>query len=334
MAVTFENMERRTKKINAFLQKYGISDLEQAERICLEKGIDCRKTVKEIQSISFEDAGWAYVCGAAAALRSECRDAADAARTIGEALQAFCLDGSVAQERQVGLGHGKLAAMVLSDEVSCFAFLAGHESFAAAEGAIGIASAANKVRKTPIRVILVGLGKDAACIISRMNGFTYVQTKFDYQADRLQVVGEHKFSTGERALVRCYGAEDIREGIAIMQAEQVDASISGNGTNMVRFTHLVAGSYKKICGETGKSYFACASGGGIGRTLGPDETSAGPASYGLTDSMSRMYGDATFAGSSSVPAHVEMMGFIGMGNNPMVGATVSIAVAVSEAIRR
>ena len=328
--VVFENCERKLPKIMQFLNKYGISDLEEARQICLSHGIDCFSVVKGIQNIAFDDAGWAYTCGAAAVLNSSAVDASEIALILGKGLQSFCLAGSVAEEREVGTGHGKLAAMVLSEDVSCFAFLAGHESFAAAEGAIGIAQAANKVRKKPLRVILNGLGKDAACIISRMNGFTYVQTKFDYEKDCLNIVEKYSFSKGPRAAINCYGADDIREGISIMEHEDVDVSISGNGTNMVRFSHLVAGAYKKKCNDKGKRYFACASGGGIGRTLGPDETSAGPASYGLTDSMSRMYGDTTFAGSSSVPAHVEMMGYIGMGNNPMVGATVSIAVALSQ----
>lgn len=328
--VTFENMERRLPTILSFLNCYGIASLEEALEICQNANLDCMSIVKGIQNISFSDAGWAYTCAAAAALRCNAASPSDIAMILGEGLQAFCLRGSVAEERQVGYGHGKLAAMVLSDTVSCFAFLAGHESFAAAEGAIGIAEAANRVRKHPLRVILNGLGKDAAFIISRMNGFTYVHTAFDYKNDRLTILKEYSFSKGPRAQIKCFGADDVREGISIMEYNDVDISISGNGTNMVRFTHLVAGAYKKKCLEKGKSYFACASGGGIGRTLGPDETSAGPASYGLTDSMSRMYGDTTFAGSSSVPAHVEMMGYIGMGNNPMVGATVSIAVAISE----
>lgn len=329
--VHFENMEQRLDCIQAFLKKYGISSLDEARTICQSHHLDPILQVKKIQPISFEDAGWAYTVGTAAALRSAHTEAADIALVLGEALQTFCLPGSVAAERRVGEGHGKLAAMVLSEKVSCFAFLAGHESFAAAEGAIGIVQAANRVRKTPLRVILNGLGKDAALIISRINGFTYIQTAFDYTTGKLTVVQEIPFSQGTRANVKCYGAHDVREGIAIMELEDVDVSISGNGTNMVRFTHIVAGAYKKRCLGRGKHYFACASGGGIGRTLGPDETSAGPASYGLTDSMSLMYGDTTFAGSSSVPAHVEMMGYIGMGNNPMVGATVMLAVAVAEA---
>lgn len=332
--VKFPNMEKKAGQIEMLLGRYGIASLEEAASICQTYGIDPAGIVKEIQPICFEDAPWAYTVGAAVALTAGAGTAAEAALLIGEALQAFCTPGSVAEERKVGTGHGKLAAMVLSEQVTCFAFLAGHESFAAAEGAIGIVQSANRVRKTPLRVILNGLGKDAAKMIARMNGFTYVKTEFDYHKDKLTVLGEKAYSSGERSRIRCYGAHEVREGVAIMEAEDVEVSISGNGTNMVRFTHLVAGAYKKKCLERGKEYFACASGGGIGRTLGPDETSAGPASYGLTDSMSRMYGDTTFAGSSSVPAHVAMMGFIGMGNNPMVGATVKTAVAVEEALRR
>lgn len=331
--VRFQNMDKKIEQIEKLLGKYGIGSLEEAEEICRGRGLDVPAAVKEIQPISFDDAGWAYTVGAAIAICSRVRTASEAAIKIGEGLQAFCVKGSVADERQVGTGHGKLAAMVLSEKVKCFAFLAGHESFAAAEGAIGIVQSANRVRKTPLRVILNGLGKDAAKMISRMNGFTYVKTDYDYEEGILAVISEKAYSQGERAQIRCYGANDIREGIAVMEMEDVDVSISGNGTNMVRYTHLVAGAYKKKCLEKGKEYFACASGGGIGRTLGPDETSAGPASYGLTDSMSRMYGDTTFAGSSSVPAHVAMMGFIGMGNNPMVGATVKLAVAVEEIMK-
>lgn len=331
--VKFQNMDKKISRIEAFLNGYRISTLEEAQEICLQHGLDAAAVVKGIQPICFEDACWAYIAGAAAALKAKVQTAKEAALIIGEALQAFCASGSVAWERQVGTGHGKLAAMVLSEEVKCFAFLAGHESFAAAEGAIGIVQSANKVRKTPLKVILNGLGKDAAKMISRMNGFTYVKTCFDYKTDKLTILEEKPYSAKERAQIRCYGADEVREGIAIMEQEDVDVSISGNGTNMVRFTHLVAGAYKKRCLERGKVYFACASGGGIGRTLGPDETSAGPASYGLTDSMSRMYGDTTFAGSSSVPAHVAMMGFVGMGNNPMVGATVKIAVMVEETLK-
>lgn len=328
--VKFENIEAKKNKILAFLEANGISSLEEARSICEENGLDMFAIVKGIQPIAFDDACWAYIVGGAAALKGRIKDTSEIAAKLGEGLQAFCADGSVAAARQVGLGHGKLAAMILSDDIKCFAFLAGHESFAAAEGAIGIARSANKVRKEPLKVILNGLGKNAANIISRVNGFTYVKTQFDYATETLNIVEEIAFSEGERSRIRCYGADDVMEGIAIMKAEDVDISISGNGTNMVRFSHIVAGGYKRDCNLIGKNYFACASGGGIGRTLGPDETSAGPASYGLTDSMSRMYGDATFAGSSSVPAHVEMMGYIGMGNNPMVGATVSISVAISQ----
>lgn len=332
--VRFQNMDKKIGQIKQLLGKYGVGSLEEAGEICLKNGLDVPEIVKEIQPISFEDACWAYTTGAAIAICDRVQTASEAAMKIGEALQAFCVKGSVAEERQVGIGHGKLAAMVLSEKVRCFAFLAGHESFAAAEGAIGIVQSANKVRKTPLRVILNGLGKDAAKMIARMNGFTYVKTDYDYRDGTLAIVDEKAYSDGERAQIRCYGAHDIREGIAVMELEDVDVSISGNGTNMVRYTHLVAGAYKKKCLEKGKEYFACASGGGIGRTLGPDETSAGPASYGLTDSMSRMYGDTTFAGSSSVPAHVAMMGFVGMGNNPMVGATVKLAVAVEEIMKK
>ena len=328
--IQFENSDLKIKKINEYLNNNGISDLEEARRICEERNIDIFNIVRSIQPISFQDACWAYSAGTASAIIKGINCATDAAMELGEGLQAFCLEGSVADEREVGRGHGKLAAMVLSEDVHCFAFLAGHESFAAAEGAIGIAGSANKVRKTPLKVILNGLGKDAAEIISRVNGFTYIRTEFNFKNNTLTVTDRIPFTGDSRADVLCYGANDIREGIAIMEHEDVDVSISGNGTNMVRFSHLVAGAYKRNCNLKGKSYFACASGGGIGRTLGPDETAAGPASYGLTDSMSRMYGDTTFAGSSSVPAHVEMMGFIGMGNNPMVGATVTIAVAIEE----
>lgn len=330
----FENSIYKIDKINAYLQDSQISGLEEARAICEEHGLDVFKIIKGIQPISFDDACWAYIAGAASAIKKGAASAQEAALELGEALQAFCLDGSVADEREVGRGHGKLAAMVLSEDVHCFAFLAGHESFAAAEGAISIANSANKVRKTPLKVILNGLGKDAAEIISRINGFTYIRTDFDFKKNQLLILDRVPFTNGSRSQILCYGANDIREGIAIMEHENVDVSISGNGTNMVRFSHLVAGAYKRNCNLKGKSYFACASGGGIGRTLGPDETSAGPASYGLTDSMSRMYGDTTFAGSSSVPAHVEMMGFIGMGNNPMVGATVSIAVKIDEILHK
>ena len=331
--ITFENYERKIEKIEKTLAAYGIAGLEDAEKICREKGIDPYKIAKEIQPICFEDACWAYVTGAAIAIKKDCKNAAEAAEAIGEGLQAFCLPGSVADDRKVGLGHGNLAAMLLRDETECFAFLAGHESFAAAEGAIGIAKSANKSRKKPLRVILNGLGKDAAQIISRINGFTYVQTQFDYYTGELKVVKEIPYSKGERAMVRCYGADDVREGVAIMHKEGVDVSITGNSTNPTRFQHPVAGTYKKECIEQGKKYFSVASGGGTGRTLHPDNMAAGPASYGMTDTMGRMHSDAQFAGSSSVPAHVEMMGLIGMGNNPMVGATVACAVAVEEAMK-
>ena len=329
----FENYERRLPKINALLEKYGLTSIEECHKLCLEKGFDPIQITRDIQPICFEDACWAYTIGAAVALKSGADTAAEAARKIGEGLEAFCLDGSVAANRKVGLGHGNLAAMLLSEESKCFAFLAGHESFAAAEGAIGIVKNANKARKEPLRVILNGLGKDAAQIISRINGFTYVQTKFDYHTGELAVVKETPYSKGERAAVRCYGADDVREGVAIMEFEGVDVSITGNSTNPTRFQHPVAGIYKKECLEQGKKYFSVASGGGTGRTLHPDNMAAGPASYGMTDTMGRMHSDAQFAGSSSVPAHVEMMGFLGMGNNPMVGATVAVAVAVAEALR-
>ena len=331
--ITFENYDRKIEKINKALAAYGISGLEDAQKICEEKGIDPYKLVKEIQPICFEDACWAYVAGAAIAIKKGCSAAADAAEAIGEGLQAFCLPGSVAEDRKVGLGHGNLAAMLLREETECFAFLAGHESFAAAEGAIGIAKSANKIRKNPLRVILNGLGKDAAQIISRINGFTYVQTQFDYYTGELKVVQEIPYSKGERAAVKCYGADDVREGVAIMHKEKVDVSITGNSTNPTRFQHPVAGTYKKECTLQGKKYFSVASGGGTGRTLHPDNMAAGPASYGMTDTMGRMHGDAQFAGSSSVPAHVEMMGLIGMGNNPMVGASVAVAVAVEESAK-
>lgn len=328
--IIFENMERKEQKILDFLNQYGISSLEEAEAICKNNHLEVLSIVKGIQPISFDDAVWAYTAGAAAALKKKLDNASDIALLLGEGLQSFCLKGSVAEERSVGLGHGRLASLILSDQIQCFAFLAGHESFAAAEGAIGIIKSANQIRRKPLKVILNGLGKDAAAIISRINGFTYVKTDFDYVTGTLHIVGEHPYSDSERRDIRCYGADDIREGVAIMELEDVDVSISGNGTNMVRYSHLVAGTYKRNCILKNKTYFACASGGGIGRTLGPDETAAGPASYGLTDSMSRMYGDAVFAGSSSVPAHVEMMGFIGMGNNPMVGATVTLSVLISD----
>jgi hypothetical protein len=329
----FENYDRRINKINEVLKQNGIRDLEEAKKICLDKGFNPYEIVKSIQTICFEDACWAYTLGAALAIKKGCKSASQAAKVIGEGLQAFCIDGSVAEDRKVGLGHGNLGAMLLSEETECFAFLAGHESFAAAEGAIGIAKSANKVRKNPLRVILNGLGKDAAQIISRINGFTYVHTKFDYYCGKLNIVNEIAYSDGERSKVRCYGSDDVREGVAIMHAENVDVSITGNSTNPTRFQHPVAGTYKKERLEQGKKYFSVASGGGTGRTLHPDNMAAGPASYGMTDTMGRMHSDAQFAGSSSVPAHVEMMGFIGMGNNPMVGATVSIAVAIEESMK-
>ena len=329
----FESYERRIDKINGVLAQYGISSVEECRELCQSKGFDPYEIVKGIQPICFENACWAYTVGAAIALKAGVKSAAEAAKMIGVGLQSFCIDGSVAEDRKVGLGHGNLGAMLLSDESKCFAFLAGHESFAAAEGAIGIVKNANKARKEPLRVILNGLGKDAAQIISRINGFTYVQTQFDYFTGKLNVVREIRYSEGERANVRCYGADDVREGVAIMHAEGVDVSITGNSTNPTRFQHPVAGTYKKECIEQGKKYFSVASGGGTGRTLHPDNMAAGPASYGMTDTMGRMHSDAQFAGSSSVPAHVEMMGFLGMGNNPMVGATVAVAVAVAESLK-
>ena len=329
----FESYERRIDKINGVLAQYGLSSVEECRELCQSKGFDPYEIVKGIQPICFENACWAYTVGAAIALKKGVKNAAEAAEAIGIGLQAFCIDGSVAEDRKVGLGHGNLGAMLLRDETKCFAFLAGHESFAAAEGAIGIARSANKARKEPLRVILNGLGKDAAQIISRINGFTYVQTQFDYYTGELKIVKEYKYSNGERAAVRCFGADDVREGVAIMHHEGVDVSITGNSTNPTRFQHPVAGTYKKECVEQGKKYFSVASGGGTGRTLHPDNMAAGPASYGMTDTMGRMHSDAQFAGSSSVPAHVEMMGFLGMGNNPMVGATVSVAVAVEEALK-
>ena len=330
----FESYERRIDKINGVLAQYGISSVEECREICKAKGFDPYEIVKGIQPICFENACWAYTVGAAIALKSGVTSAAEASKKIGEGLQAFCIDGSVADDRKVGLGHGNLGAMLLSEESKCFAFLAGHESFAAAEGAIGIVRNANKARKSPLRVILNGLGKDAAQIISRINGFTYVQTQFDYHTGELKIVREIRYSEGERANVRCYGADDVREGVAIMKKEGVDVSITGNSTNPTRFQHPVAGTYKKECIEQGKKYFSVASGGGTGRTLHPDNMAAGPASYGMTDTMGRMHSDAQFAGSSSVPAHVEMMGFLGMGNNPMVGATVAVAVAVAESLKK
>lgn len=329
----FEGYERRIDKINGVLREYGLENIEQAKTVCEQHGINVDSIVKGIQPIAFENAVWAYTLGCAIALKKGAKTAADAAADIGIGLQAFCISGSVADQRQVGLGHGNLGKMLLSEETECFAFLAGHESFAAAEGAIGIARTANKVRKKPLRVILNGLGKDAAYIISRINGFTYVQTKYDYCTGELKIVNETAFSNGEKAKVRCYGADDVSEGVAIMRHEKVDVSITGNSTNPTRFQHPVAGTYKKWAGENGKKYFSVASGGGTGRTLHPDNVAAGPASYGMTDTMGRMHGDAQFAGSSSVPAHVEMMGLIGMGNNPMVGATVACAVAVEEAAK-
>ena len=327
----FESYERRIDKINGVLAQYGIKSVEECKEICAKYGLDPYKTVGDIQGIAFENAKWAYTVGAAIALKKDCKVAADAAEAIGIGLQAFCIPGSVAEDRKVGLGHGNLGGMLLRDETKCFCFLAGHESFAAAEGAIGIVRNANKARKTPLRVILNGLGKDAAQIISRINGFTYVKTKFDYYTSELNIVEEIKYSDTERANVRCFGADDVREGVAIMHHEGVDVSITGNSTNPTRFQHPVAGTYKKECIEQGKKYFSVASGGGTGRTLHPDNMAAGPASYGMTDTMGRMHSDAQFAGSSSVPAHVEMMGLIGMGNNPMVGATVAVAVSVEEA---
>ncbi|MEA5084508.1 MAG: GGGtGRT protein [Lachnospiraceae bacterium] len=329
----FENYERRIDNINAVLMKYGINSIEAAKSICELNGIDPYTIVREIQPIAFEDASWAYVIGAAIAIKKNCKTAAEAAEAIGEGLQSFCISGSVAEDRKVGLGHGNLGAMLLRNETKCFAFLAGHESFAAAEGAIGIVKNANKARKEPLKVILNGLGKDAAQIISRINGFTYVQIQFNYVTGKVAIVREISYSKGEREAVRCYGADDVREGVAIMHLEGVDVSITGNSTNPTRFQHPVAGTYKKECIELGKKYFSVASGGGTGRTLHPDNVAAGPASYGMTDTMGRMHSDAQFAGSSSVPAHVEMMGFIGMGNNPMVGATVAVAVAVANSIK-
>ena len=327
----FESYERRIDKINSVIKSYGISSVEECETICKNAGLDVYAMVKKIQPICFENACWAYTVGAAIAIKKGARRAADAAAAIGEGLQAFCVPGSVAEQRKVGLGHGNLGKMLLEEETDCFCFLAGHESFAAAEGAIGIAEKANRVRQKPLRVILNGLGKDAAQIISRINGFTYVETQMDYFTGEVKEVYRKSYSTGLRAKVNCYGADDVTEGVAIMWKEGVDVSITGNSTNPTRFQHPVAGTYKKECVEKGKKYFSVASGGGTGRTLHPDNMAAGPASYGMTDTMGRMHSDAQFAGSSSVPAHVEMMGLIGMGNNPMVGATVSIAVAVQEA---
>lgn len=327
----FESYDRRIDKINTVLQSYGISSIEEARKICDEKGVDVYKIVKEIQPIAFENAMWSYIVGGAIAIKKGQTKAADIAATLGEGLQAFCIPGSVADDRKVGIGHGNLAAMLLREETKCFCFLAGHESFAAAEGAIGIAKSANRVRKEPLRVILNGLGKDAAKIIARVNGFTYVRTQFDYSTGELKEVTRTPYSSGEKGKVNVYGADDVREGVAIMHKEGVDVSITGNSTNPTRFQHPVAGTYKKECIEQGKKYFSVASGGGTGRTLHPDNMAAGPASYGMTDTMGRMHSDAQFAGSSSVPAHVEMMGLIGMGNNPMVGASVAVAVAISQA---
>ena len=327
----FENYERRVEKINGVLAQYGISSIEECKKITLDAGIDCDKIVRETQPICFENAVWAYTVGAAIALKAGAKKAADAAALIGVGLQSFCIPGSVAENRKVGLGHGNLGKMLLSEETECFCFLAGHESFAAAEGAIKIALNANKVRVKPLRVILNGLGKDAAFIISRINGFTYVQTEFDPYTEEVKIVKETRYSQGPRGDVRCYGADNVPEGVAIMKLEKVGVSITGNSTNPTRFQHPVAGTYKKWCNENNVAYFSVASGGGTGRTLHPDNMAAGPSSYGMTDTMGRMHSDAQFAGSSSVPAHVEMMGLIGMGNNPMVGATVAVAVAVEEA---
>lgn len=329
----FESYERRIENINAVLNSYGIASIEEAEKITKDAGLDVYAQVKAIQPICFENACWAYTVGAAIAIKKNCRTAAEAAAAIGEGLQSFCIPGSVADQRKVGLGHGNLGKMLLEEDTDCFAFLAGHESFAAAEGAIGIAEKANKVRKKPLRVILNGLGKDAAKIISRINGFTYVQTEYDYYTGELKEVKRIAYSDGLRSKVNCYGANDVREGVAIMWKEGVDVSITGNSTNPTRFQHPVAGTYKKERIEAGKKYFSVASGGGTGRTLHPDNMAAGPASYGMTDTLGRMHSDAQFAGSSSVPAHVEMMGLIGMGNNPMVGATVAVAVGIEEAAK-
>ena len=329
--VQFEGYERRIAKIEACMKEYNIASLEDADKLCKDLGVDVSKIVRSVQMIAFDNACWAYTLGAAIALKKGCKDAAAVAEAIGIGLQAFCIPGSVADQRQVGLGHGNLAAMLLREETHCFCFLAGHESFAAAEGAIGIAKTANKVRKQPLQVILNGLGKDASQIISRINGFTCVETLYDYAKGELNIVERIAYSDGPNAQVRCYGADDVSEGVAIMRYEDVDVSITGNSTNPTRFQHPVAGTYKKWCVDHGKKYFSVASGGGTGRTLHPDNMAAGPASYGMTDTMGRMHSDAQFAGSSSVPAHVEMMGLIGMGNNPMVGASVAVAVAIAEA---
>ncbi len=330
----FEGQERRQAKLDVFLKEKGFASIDEARELCLANGIDVESIVKGVQPIAFDNAVWAYTLGCAVAIKEKATDAARAAELIGEGLQAFCVPGSVAEQRRVGLGHGNLGAMLLREQTNCFCFLAGHESFAAAEGAIGIVRTANKVRKNPLRVILNGLGKDAAYIISRINGFTYVETDYDFYSDTLKIVREVKFSDGERSAIRCYGANDVLEGVAIMKSEKVDVSITGNSTNPTRFQHPVAGTYKKWATENGVKYFSVASGGGTGRTLHPDNVAAGPASYGMTDTMGRMHSDAQFAGSSSVPAHVEMMGLIGMGNNPMVGATVACAVAVDQAINK
>ncbi|MDR1511652.1 MAG: GGGtGRT protein [Endomicrobium sp.] len=330
MVITFENYERRIKQIKLAIRKYGIRDLEEAWKLCVDKGIDIEKIVKGIQPIAFENAVWAYIVGAAIVIKKGIKNAVDAAETIGIGLQSFCIPGSVADQRLVGLGHGNLAAMLLREQTKCFCFLAGHESFAAAEGAISIVRTANKVRKDPLKVILNGLGKDAAYIISRINGFTHVETEYDYSTGKLDVSRETSFSSGDKSKIMVYGADDVNEGIAIMISESVDVSITGNSTNPTRFQHPVAGTYKKWSIENGKKYFSVASGGGTGRTLHPDNMASGPASYGMTDTMGRMHSDVQFAGSSSVPSHVEMMGFIGMGNNPVVGASVAVAVAVEE----
>ncbi|MDD3593961.1 MAG: GGGtGRT protein [Candidatus Gastranaerophilales bacterium] len=330
--IKFEGQDRRQAKLDKVLPEYGFKSLEEARDLCLSKGIDVDEIVKGTQTIAFENAVWAYTLGCAIAIKKGTKTAVDAACDIGLGLQAFCIPGSVGDQRDVGIGHGNLASMLLREETKCFCFLAGHESFAAAEGAIGIARNANKVRKEPLRVILNGLGKDAAYVIARINGFTYVETEYDYATGKLHIVSEKPFSTGERASVKAYGADDVSEGVAVMVHEGVDVSITGNSTNPTRFQHPVAGTYKKWCNENGRKYFSVASGGGTGRTLHPDNMAAGPASYGMTDTMGRMHGDAQFAGSSSVPAHVEMMGVIGMGNNPMVGATVAVAVAVQNAM--
>ena len=329
----FESYERREKQILAVIKEYGINSIEECADVCKAKGLDIYKLVESIQPICFENAKWAYTVGCAIAIKKGCTKASEAAAAIGEGLQAFCIPGSVADQRKVGLGHGNLGKMLLEEDTECFAFLAGHESFAAAEGAIGIAEKANKVRQKPLRVILNGLGKDAAYIISRINGFTYVKTEFDPYTETVNVLEEKPFSTGARAAVKCYGSDSVPEGVAIMKLEHVGVSITGNSTNPTRFQHPVAGTYKKWAIENGRSYFSVASGGGTGRTLHPDNMAAGPASYGMTDTMGRMHGDAQFAGSSSVPAHVEMMGLIGAGNNPMVGMTVAVAVAIEEALK-